>query len=87
MLRRRRRSQSGEKPKADSQVKIFYEGKLIDGTVFGDVPEPQKKPEKKKELLLKAIGALNVCSDEYPEYEKIKTVTDNTIFLKTELDR
>ncbi len=25
---------TGEKPKADSQVKIFYEGKLIDGTVF-----------------------------------------------------
>lgn len=47
----------------------------------------QKKPEKKKELLLKAIGALNNCSDEYPEYEKIKTVTDNIIFLKKELDR
>lgn len=47
----------------------------------------QKKPEKKKELLLKAIGALNTCSDEYPEYEKIKTVTDNLIFLKKELDR
>lgn len=25
---------AGEKPKADSQVKIFYEGRLVDGTVF-----------------------------------------------------
>ena len=25
---------TGEKPKADSQVKIFYEGRLVDGTVF-----------------------------------------------------
>lgn len=25
---------NGEKPKADSQVKIFYEGRLVDGTVF-----------------------------------------------------
>lgn len=25
---------TGEKPKADSQLKIFYEGRLIDGTVF-----------------------------------------------------
>ncbi len=47
----------------------------------------QKKPEKKKELLLKAIGDLNACSDDYPEYEKIKTVMDNIIFLKKELDR
>lgn len=47
----------------------------------------QKKPEKKKELLLKAIGDLNTCSDNFPEYEKIKTVTDNIIFLKKELDR
>ncbi len=47
----------------------------------------QKKAEKKKELLLKAIGDLNACSDEYPEYEKIKTVMDNIIFLKKELDR
>lgn len=47
----------------------------------------QKKPERKKELLLKAIGDLNTCSDDFPEYEKIKTVTDNIIFLKKELDR
>lgn len=47
----------------------------------------QKKPEKKKELILKAIGALNTCNDEYPEYEKIKTVTDNINFLKKELER
>lgn len=46
----------------------------------------QKNAEKKKQILQEAIGALNACSDEYPEYEKIKTVMDNIIFLKKELD-
>lgn len=47
----------------------------------------QKDSAKKKQLLQEAIGALNSCSDNFPSYEKIKTVTDNIIFLKTELDR
>lgn len=46
----------------------------------------QKNAEKKKQILQEAIGALNACSEEYPEYEKIKTVMDNINFLKKELD-
>lgn len=47
----------------------------------------QKNADKKKQILAEAIKSLNACSEEYPEYEKIKTVTDNIIFLKKELDR
>lgn len=48
----------------------------------------KKKDEgKKKNLLREAIAALNSCLEEYPDYTKIKTVTDNILFLKKELDR
>ena len=47
----------------------------------------QKNVDKKKQILMDAIGALSACSDDYPEYDKIKTVTDNITFLKAELDR
>ncbi len=49
--------------------------------------QKQKDASKKKELLQKAIDSLNTCIDEYPEYEKIKTVLDNKIFLEKEMGR
>lgn len=45
----------------------------------------QKDSDKKKQLLNDAITALSSCSENFPEYEKIKTVTDNINFIKNEL--
>ncbi|MCF0223396.1 MAG: hypothetical protein HUK20_03940 [Fibrobacter sp.] len=47
----------------------------------------QSDVQKKKRILQEAITNLHSCSDAYPDYEKIKTVTDNINFLQAEQQR
>lgn len=47
----------------------------------------QKDAAKKKAMLQEAIGHLQSCNEEYPDYEKARTVMDNMIFLQKELDK
>lgn len=73
--------------KYQNLAEVFCTTKRKEATQLFAKAGKQKKPEAKRQNLQEAIGALNQCIEGYPEYEKMKTVLDNKLFLEKELDR
>lgn len=57
------------------------------GSQLFEKSQKQKDVKKKKAMLQEAINTLTKCIEEYPDYGKAKTVTDNINFLSKEMDR